>query len=83
MTTAGNIELHKARRERIYQALAKAGRKGLATPEVAKRCALDATQARRQLMRLEESGVVWSIAERRGKTIARVWSVRPARRETT
>ena len=79
MTTAGNIELHKARRERVYQALTKAGRAGLATPEVAKKCGLDATQARRQLMRLEESGVVWSITERRGKTIARVWSLRPTK----
>ena len=83
MTTAGMTELHKARRERVLAALTEAGRDGLPTPQLAKKCGLSISQARRQLLRLEDDGLVWSthtyLPDK--PSLVRVWSLRPTRRE--
>ena len=82
MTTAGMTELHKTRRERVVQALTIASR-GLSTPDVARQCGLALSQARRQLLRLEDDGLVCSTIMYLPDqpNAVRVWSLRPTRRE--
>lgn len=81
MTTAGQTELHLKRRERVLQALADVGREGLPTPALARKCGLSASQARRQLLRLEQDGLVWSTmnVSKYSDTgrIQRIWSLKP------
>ena len=78
-------ELHKARRERVLKALAEAGSDGLPTPLIAKKCGLSKHQARRQLLRLEDDGLVWSthtyLPDK--PSLVRVWSLRPKRQGET
>ena len=86
MTTAGMTGLHKRRRERVLKALADAGPDGLPTVQLARKCALSSTAARRQLLRLEDDGLVWSHLHRSTHSkhtahLVRVWSIRPKRRE--
>ena len=85
MTTAGMTELHKMRRERVLEALADAGRDGLPTVQLARKCALSSTAARRQLLRLEDDGLVWSHLHRSTHSkhtahLVRVWRLQPTRK---
>ena len=88
MTTAGMTELHKMRRERVLKALTEAGSEGLPTVQLARKCALSSTAARRQLLRLEDDGLVWSHLHRSTQSkktahLKRVWSLRPTRKGET